>query len=104
MREPIDIMINVGLYYKVKPGHEAEFEDIFSGVVEQLKGSASGIKDAKLYRRVGDEPEYMIYTEWESMESFKKFVQSSEFHSTTQKGRDIIDGMPKHRVFREETA
>lgn len=99
-----DIMINVGLYYRVKRGHEAEFESMFGDVIEHLKGAASGIRDAKLYKQIGGESEYMIYTEWESMESFKKFVQSSEFHSTTQKGREIIDGMPKHRVFKEETA
>ena len=104
MSDFTDIMINVGLYYRVKPGHEAEFEMIFGEVVEHLKGAASGIRDAKLYKQIGGESEYMIYTDWESMESFKKFVQSSEFHSTTQKGREIIDGMPRHRVFREETS
>ncbi len=99
-----DAMINVGLYYRVKRGHEAEFESIFGEVVEHLKGTASGIRDAKLYKQIGGSSEYMIYTDWEDMESFKKFVQSSEFHSTTQKGREIIDGMPRHRIFREETA
>ena len=95
-------MINVGLYYRVKEGHEAEFEGMFRGVVEHLKGAATGIMDAKLYKLIGGEPEYMIYTEWESMESFKRFVQSSEFRSTTQKGKEIIEGIPRHRLFREE--
>ena len=55
-------MINVGLYYRVKEGHEAEFEGMFRGVVEHLKGAATGIMDAKLYKLIGGEPEYMIYT------------------------------------------
>ena len=93
-------MINVGLYYKVKKGSEQEFEDKFNDVVKMLKGSASGIKDAKLYREIGSS-EYMIYTEWDDMDAFKAFIQSKDFHETTGKGRNIIDGMPRHRIFSE---
>ena len=93
-------MINVGLYYKVKKGSEKEFEDKFNSVVKMLKGSASGIRDAKLYREIGSS-ESMIYTEWENMEAFKGFIQSKDFHETTSQGRSIIEGMPRHRVFSE---
>ena len=96
-------MINVGLYYRVRPGREKEFEEIFNGVVKHLKDSGSGIKAAKLYKSMEGDNEYMIYTEWENMDSFKKFVSSSEFHSTTKKGSEIIEGIPRHRIFREET-
>jgi len=30
-------MINVGFYYKVKKGHEKEFEETFTKVLEYLK-------------------------------------------------------------------
>ncbi len=93
-------MINVGMYYKVKEGYEAEFERVFSAVAEKLKASGSGIKDAKLYREVGKR-EYLIYTEWESMDSFKAFVQSREFGETTSYGKEIIEGRPRHKVFKD---
>ncbi|MEM3841497.1 MAG: antibiotic biosynthesis monooxygenase [Candidatus Micrarchaeaceae archaeon] len=96
-------MINVGLYYRVKLGHEKEFEAIFSRVVEGLKKSTSGMRNAKLYKSIGEDNEYMIYTEWDSVESFRKFISSNEFRSTTREGSSIIEGIPKHRIFREES-
>jgi hypothetical protein len=39
-------MINVGLYYRVKEGHEKEFEETFSKVVSILKNSDIGFIDA----------------------------------------------------------
>ncbi len=91
-------MINVGMYYSVKEGREQEFEGTFAGVVEMLKSAGAGIRDARLYREVGKR-EYMIYTEWDSLESFKAFIQSKAFGETTGHGREIIEGRPRHRVF-----
>ena len=96
-------MINVGLYYKVKPGHEKEFEDTFRGVVEMLTKANVGITSAKLYREIGSS-EYMIYTEWKSLESFRGFIQSRGFKETTIHGQSIIDGTPRHRIFNEDVA
>jgi heme-degrading monooxygenase HmoA len=93
-------MINVGMYYNVKSGHEKEFEDIFAGVVETLKNAKVGIRDAKLYREVGKSG-YLIYTEWESMDLFKAFIQSKAFNDTTGYGKSIIEGRPIHRVFQD---
>lgn len=91
-------MINVGMYYNVKAGHEAEFEKIFAGVVETLKKAKVGIRDAKLYREVG-KSEYLIYTEWDGIDVFKAFIQSKAFGDTTSYGNSIIEGRPRHRVF-----
>ncbi len=93
-------MINVGMYYNVKEGHEAEFENIFSNVAEKLKNSGSAIKNAQLYRAIGKN-EYLIYTEWESLDAFKAFIQSKAFGETTNKGKGIIEGRPRHRIFAE---
>jgi heme-degrading monooxygenase HmoA len=90
-------MINVGMYYDVKPGHENEFESIFSGVAESLRSSGTGIKDAKLYREVGKR-EYLIYSEWESLDAFKQFMQSRAFGETISRGKEIIEGRPRHKV------
>ena len=94
-------MINVGLYYRVKPGHEEEFEKIFSKVLEFLKGNVDGFIDAKLYRSVSDPREYLIYSEWESLDAFRKFTLSRQFSDTTNYGKTILEGMPKHKVFQE---
>ncbi len=93
-------MINVGLYYRVKKGHEEEFEKSFQGVVNFLKGF-HGFVDAKLYKRVDDPQEYLIYSEWDSLETFKKFVSSKEYKDTTGYGKSILEGMPRHRILQE---
>lgn len=93
-------MINVGMYYEVNDGHESEFEAMFSDVTEKLKNSGSGIKNAQLYKAVG-KSEYLIYTEWESKDAFKAFIQSKAFRDTTSKGNEIIKGRPRHRIFAE---
>jgi len=93
-------MINIGLYYKVKSGHEKEFEETFMNVVSLLKGSDFGFERGKLYREVGDSTEYMLYTEWDDLDSFKKFMLSKEYAKTVEWGKTIMDGQPRHRIFR----
>ncbi len=95
-------MINVGLYYRVKEGHESEFESIFNKALDMLKQSNEGFITGKLYREVGDSREYLIYTEWKDMDSFRKFIASRSFGDVQSYGRTILEGMPRHRVFREE--
>ena len=94
-------MINVGLYYRVKKGHEEEFERIFKQVLEFLKKNVDGFIDAKLYRSVDDPSEYLIYSEWRDLDAFRKFVTSRQFSDTTNYGRTILEGMPRHKVFQE---
>ncbi|AFZ69873.1 putative enzyme involved in biosynthesis of extracellular polysaccharides [Caldisphaera lagunensis DSM 15908] len=95
--------VNVGLYYKVKEDHEKEFESIFFEMVKKLKEMRIGFIDAKLYKRVDEPREYLIYSEWESLDSFRKFVSSNEFRDTTGYGASILEGRPFHRIFQELT-
>ncbi len=94
-------MINVGLYYKVKEGHEKDFEETFKGVVQLLKGSETGFVNGKLYKEVDCPREYMIYTEWKDMDSFKKFIQMKEYEMTVDYGKSIMESSPRHRIFGE---
>ncbi|MCW1297610.1 MAG: antibiotic biosynthesis monooxygenase [Candidatus Rehaiarchaeum fermentans] len=94
-------MINVGLYYKVKPGHEEEFEKIFTQVLTFLKNNVEGFIDAKLYKNVNDNREYLVYSEWESIEAFKKFMLSRQFTQTTEYGKTILEGIPRHKILKE---
>jgi len=97
-------MINVGLYYRVKKGHEEEFERTFNSVMAMIKSSGMGIKEVRLYRDVNDPQQYMIFTEWESLEKFKDFIASRPFKETTEDGKSILEEMPKNRIFMNETS
>ncbi|BDC17658.1 antibiotic biosynthesis monooxygenase [Acidianus sp. HS-5] len=94
-------MINVGLYYRVREGHEKEFEEAFLKVVSILKSSDIGFIDAKLYRRVDDPREYLIYSEWKDLDSFRKFTLSNDYKETTTYGKTILEGRPYHRIYTE---
>ncbi|MEJ2772365.1 antibiotic biosynthesis monooxygenase [Stygiolobus sp. CP850M] len=93
-------MINVGLYYRVKKGHEEEFEKTFNTVLEFLK-KFPGFRDAKLYKRIDDPQEYLIYSEWDSIDAFKKFITSREYRDTTTYGKTILEGIPRHKILQE---
>jgi len=97
-------MINVGFYYKVKKGHEQEFESKFKEVLNYLKSNAEGFIDAKLYKSVEDPSEYLIYSVWKDLESFRKFITSEAYKSTVTYGRTIMEGRPIHKVFEEINA
>ena len=92
-------MINIGLYYRVKEGHNADFENYFGNVVEKLRESDFGFIDGKIYREVTNPDEYMIYTEWKDTEGFAKFMKSSAFFETIEFGKTIIEGQPRHKIF-----
>ncbi|MGC8572540.1 MAG: antibiotic biosynthesis monooxygenase family protein [Caldisphaera sp.] len=94
-------MINVGLYYKVKEGHEKEFESIFNEMVKAFKNSDIGFIDGKLYKRVDEPREYLIYSEWKDLESFKNFIKSREFKNATEYGATILENKPYHRIYKE---
>jgi heme-degrading monooxygenase HmoA len=94
-------MINVGLYYRVKSGHKNEFEEMFKDVIEYLKANVEGFLDARLYKNVGSEQDYMVYSEWKDLDAFRKFISSDAFRSTTQKGASILEGRPHHKIFQE---
>ncbi|MCL5101996.1 MAG: antibiotic biosynthesis monooxygenase [Candidatus Marsarchaeota archaeon] len=93
-------MINVGLYYRIKHGHETEFESKFKEVKDYLS-KGKGFKTAKLYKETENPNEYMIYSEWDNTESFMDFVRSDAFHSVTSSAKDIVEGQPRHRIFYE---
>jgi heme-degrading monooxygenase HmoA len=92
-------LINIGLYYKVKFGHEKEFEKSFSDALSSLRNGHPGFLGGRLYKEVGDSQEYMLYTEWDGLDSFRKFMESKEYASTVEFGKTIIEGAPRHRFF-----
>ena len=95
-------MINVGFFYSVVSGKEQEFEETFRGVIKFLMENDTGIRDARLYRDVSVPGEYMIFSEWDSVDSFRKFIASRPFKETTEQGKSILRGKPKHVILRAE--
>ncbi|MGC8558004.1 MAG: antibiotic biosynthesis monooxygenase family protein [Nitrososphaeria archaeon] len=75
---------------------------MFNQALGMLQKSNEGFITGKLYREVGDSREYLIYTEWKDMDSFRKFISSRSFSEVQGYGKSILEGAPRHRVFREE--
>ncbi len=94
-------MINIGLYYTVKPGFEREFESRFNEAVLAIKNSGFGCIDARLYKDVEKQNEYLLYTEWKDNDGFRNFIKSEAYRKTVEAGRSIIEGVPRHRMFTE---
>jgi heme-degrading monooxygenase HmoA len=92
------MMIHVGFYYDVKPGNEKKFEEIF-GQVKTYLTNEEGFVSAVLYRRTDEPLSYLILSEWESIEHYKKFVSSKSFKEVTESARDILSRKPYNRVF-----
>jgi heme-degrading monooxygenase HmoA len=91
-------MINVGFNYVVAEGKESEFLKKFSEVLQLLKSTNSGMVDAKLYRSMDNPCEFLIFTEWESLDAFRKFTLSREYKETVEYGKSIVEGRPRHIV------
>ncbi|MEM0139217.1 MAG: antibiotic biosynthesis monooxygenase [Ferroplasma sp.] len=95
-------MMHIGLYYKVKEGHNEEFENTFNSVLNLLKSKPeTGFVDGKLYKEVDCPREYMIYTEWKDREAFQKFTEMRAFKDTTSYGKTILEGTPRNKIFGE---
>jgi heme-degrading monooxygenase HmoA len=92
-------MINIGLYYDVKPGKDKEFEQLFSSVIATLRGG-QGFVNGALYKRVDKPNSYLIYSEWVSIEGFREFVGSKGFREVTSMGKELLEHPPRHRVYR----
>lgn len=94
-------MINVGLYYKVKKGHEKDFENKFDDVIELFEKTDSGFLGGKLYNEVKCPEEYMIYTVWKDKKVFESFLQTMDYENTVDYGKSILESKPRHKILGE---
>jgi heme-degrading monooxygenase HmoA len=92
-------MINIGLYYDVKPGKDKEFEQLFLSVIMALKNGQGFLRGA-LYKRVDEPNSYLIYSEWATIDDFRKFVGSKSFREVTSMGKELLEHPPRHRIYR----
>ena len=92
-------MTTIGMHYDVVSGKEEEFETGFINVLEHLK-AVSGHVESHLYEDVQSVGSYVIFSQWESKESFEAFIHSPTFKQVTAWGKaEILRGRPKHKVY-----
>ena len=92
-------MTTIGMQYDVIPGKEQEFAQGFLGVIEHLK-TVAGHVESKLYEEAASRGSYLIMSQWDSRESFDRFLRSPEFAKVTSWGRaEILRGRPRHKVY-----
>ena len=95
-------MVTIGMNYNVREGKEKVFEDACASVVDAMTG-IDGHAESHLYRRLGDQPVYLIVSRWESEDAFRSFVASDRFKKVTSWGKDnILTGPPQHTTYRED--
>jgi heme-degrading monooxygenase HmoA len=89
--------------FRIKPGHEADFEEIWASRDSHLDG-VPGFRAFHLLRGpTGEEHTlYASHTEWESREHFQAWTQSDAFrkaHAQARPNRDIYMGPPAFEGF-----
>ena len=92
-------MTTIGMQYDVIPGKEQEFERGFLAVIDHLT-TVGGHVESKLYEDVSSKGSYLILSQWDSRESFDRFLRSPEFAQVTSWGKaEILRGRPRHKVY-----
>ena len=91
-------MVTFGLNYDVKEGHVKEFEDYSLKVIAAMDGM-KGHVETRLYKDVAKPNSLMIYSNWESPEDFRTFMQCDAFKTAQRENKDILEGPPKHSIY-----
>jgi heme-degrading monooxygenase HmoA len=92
-------MTTIGMHYDVVPGKEAEFVQGFLKVLEHLK-TLPGHMESHMYEDVACAGSYVILSQWETKESFERFIHSPEFAQVTAWGKaEMLRGRPRHKVY-----
>lgn len=91
-------MITFGLNYTVKP----EFVEQFVAISQEVLGlmdSLAGHVQTRLYMDYNQSNAFMIYSEWENEDFFRDFVRSDAFKNVQNMSRDMLETMPKHKIY-----
>lgn len=92
-------MITVGMNYRVLPGKNQQFEDVFNAVLNKMQGM-EGHSESHLFRDVNDEQQYLITSDWSDRGMFDAFIASEEFRSVANWGAEqILAGRPSHDYY-----
>ena len=92
-------MTTIGMHYDVIPGKEEEFERGFVGVIEHLK-TVPGHVESHMYEDVQSVGSYVIFSQWQTKESFDAFLQSDAFKKVVAWGKaEMLRSRPRHKVY-----
>lgn len=92
-------MITIGMNYKIVPGKEKSFEDVFSAVLN-LMADMEGHSASHLYKDVFDSQQYLIVSDWNDRAAFDAFIKSDQFRKVADWGKEqILAGPPKHEYY-----
>ncbi len=93
-------MVTIGMNYKMIPGKEKVFEDVFASVLKVME-EMEGHGESFLYKDVNDPQSYLIVSAWDSEDAFNAFMGSQKFKDVANWGKqNILAGRPKHTVYR----
>jgi heme-degrading monooxygenase HmoA len=83
----------------VLPGKEKTFTDVFSAVLEKMKGMP-GHTRSSLYRDVFDPQQFLIISDWSDKGAFDAFISSDQFRSVANWGKEqVLAGRPSHTYY-----
>ncbi len=92
-------MITVGMNYRVLPGKQKAFEDVFDAALSVMNGDP-GHNTSALYRDVSDDQKYLIISDWNDRAAFDAFIASDKFRNVTSWGKEqVLAGRPRHEVY-----
>ncbi|MDA0588499.1 MAG: antibiotic biosynthesis monooxygenase [Planctomycetota bacterium] len=93
-------MITVGMNYHVIEGKQDDFEEKFAAVIGALN-AADGHTNSTLWKDVSDGASYLITSEWSDEAAFSAFIQSEDFRSVTNWGKEqILSDRPRHKIYK----
>ena len=91
-------MITYGFQYDVKEDKRDEFLNISNAALTAMQTMKGHIM-TKLLEDVNVKNSFMIYSEWETNEAFKTFMNSKEFKDVQTASRDMLTGRPRHKMY-----
>lgn len=92
-------MVTIGMNYRVLPGKEDAFVQMFNKVLEVM-GAIDGHHHSALYADVNDPSSFLIVSEWTRKDAFDAFTRSDKFASVVTWGREkILAERPRHQVY-----
>lgn len=66
--------------FRIKPGHQAEFDQAVHRGLDQIISKSAGFKSAKLHKGIESPDRYLLMIEWETLEHHTvNFRQSPAF-------------------------
>ena len=87
------------LFITVKEGREAEFEQAWRGISEQVRAWPGNVRQT-LLRDPEDPRSFVVASDWESREAFRQFETSEEQDALTAPMRELRESgrMTVHEV------